>query len=927
MTMGTRLRRAAGIRDAEGTTLGLIAAVFASLEAGRGLGEVGVNSLVLARLPPDALPWLFIPLGLISMVVAVGFGAALGRVRRGSLFGWTLAAIAVLLTVEWMALAGVPGVVPIAWLTVMAAGAIAITIGWTVAASSLDARQAKRLFPLCTAAAIAGYFVGSLAAGPVARLAGTEVLLVAQAVLFVVAALVIRRLARHSTATGWATPDRASRRVTDDVRVGFDEVRRSPLMRLIAVAYVLFAVLMFSVSYPFHLAARSEFPVEADLTATLGIVAAGVTATSFVVSLVVANRFYARFGIAAAALLLPLVYLAGFALWIVRFTFVTAAAVSIAQQVTQRGLSNAAWSAFYNVVPAPRRAQALAFNDGVPGQLGIMLSGVLLLTAGRVLAPDQVFWLGLATAALCAGVVIVIRRRYGAALIATLRSGEGERVLEGGPGIEDLLAAPDVRSTLIRALDDREPAARAMAAALLARSHAPDARAALASTLDDPDPTVRSAAVVAILRDADGDDEREGARDRAETVLAGLLDGATEARIAGLRALLALHRPLGPARREAARADPEAGVRAAAIELLAGTDDERETATLVVSLGDPSPRVRHAAAAALARRPTPAAGVVELLAHGSADEQEAAIAALAGHGPAVHGTVLQWADAQVGRALWLSEAAEAIRHDGHAGPVADTDFLASVLERRIERHQDLALGAMRVLGAPEATGVIRRCLRSTDPDLRAQAIEALDSLGDRRLGSAIARLVDPPPLEGRHDRHDLLRRLSDDEDVWIAGLAQRIRVDGGTVTETTRSLGDIDRMLRLRRVPLFERLAPEDLQRIATVATERSFGGGEALVRQGESGDELFVILEGTVRVSRHDPGGEERHLRTYGEGDHIGELAVLRERPRAATVTATEPGVRALVIKGAGLTAILRERPDAAMAMLATLAERISIQ
>ena len=53
----------------------------------------------------------------------------------------------------------------------------------------------------------------------------------------------------------------------------------------------------------------------------------------------------------------------------------------------------------------------------------------------------------------------------------------------------------------------------------------------------------------------------------------------------------------------------------------------------------------------------------------------------------------------------------------------------------------------------------------------------------------------------------------------------------------------------------------------------------------------------------------------------------MLREAPRAATVIAEGDGVRALVIGGAGLKAILRERPDAAMAMLATLAERISRQ
>ena len=143
---------------------------------------------------------------------------------------------------------------------------------------------------------------------------------------------------------------------------------------------------------------------------------------------------------------------------------------------------------------------------------------------------------------------------------------------------------------------------------------------------------------------------------------------------------------------------------------------------------------------------------------------------------------------------------------------------------------------------------------------------------------------------------------------------------------TRQTLGDMERMLFLRGVPLFGELSPEDLQRIAMTAVERYYPAGEAIVREGELGDELVVIVEGSVRVVRGD-GADQRLLRTYGRGDHIGELAALRERPRVATVLADEPGVRGLVITGEGLRAILRERPEAAMAMLATLAERLSTQ
>ncbi len=141
------------------------------------------------------------------------------------------------------------------------------------------------------------------------------------------------------------------------------------------------------------------------------------------------------------------------------------------------------------------------------------------------------------------------------------------------------------------------------------------------------------------------------------------------------------------------------------------------------------------------------------------------------------------------------------------------------------------------------------------------------------------------------------------------------------------SLAELQTMIALRRVPLFHGLDPEDLYRLARVAEDCWYPHGTALMEEGALGDELVVIIEGSVRVMQATDDGGERLVRRYGRGEHIGELAVLRERPRAATVIAEEAGVRGLVIGGAGLKALMRERPEAAMAMLATLAERIATQ
>src|SRR6266536_1738162 len=502
-----QLVRLLAIRPGEGRLIVLVAALFATVEAGRGFGEIGADTLFLRRIGADFLPHVYIALGMISLVVAIAFGAAIGRFRRGPFLVSLLACLAAILVILRLAMAtGAPVVFPIAWLTIYVEGAVLGTLVWTIAGSVFDARQAKRLFPLCTSAAIAGGFLGTLGAGPLARLAGVENLVLVDAGLLVATAALTARVSRtFSRAPGGAArTHRPGSSFVAELRAGFDYVRDSPLMRLVAIAYVLFAVLLFSVAFPFLRAAAAAFPSDADLATALGLLSAAVTGVSFLVSVGVANRLYARFGITLAALALPVVYLAGFALWLVQFTLATAIAFRFAQQVVQRGLSNAAWSALYNVVPAERRAQVLAFNDGVPGQLGTALSGILLLAAGSLLAPSQVFWLGAAAALACTFVALRIRRRYAESLVRTLRGGLAEQVLEGGPGLVALARDPRVVEELRAATADQAPAVRRLAAEFLGRLGARQATPEVAGLLDDPEPEVRRAALGAVAM-LDGD--------------------------------------------------------------------------------------------------------------------------------------------------------------------------------------------------------------------------------------------------------------------------------------------------------------------------------------------------------------------------------------------------------------------------------------
>jgi hypothetical protein len=927
-----RLARGIGVRPGEGRIVGGVGLFFAIVEAARGFGEVGAEAQLLARFGPAALPttlpYLFIALGTVSLGLALGYAVALARIPRVPLFTGIFAGLAGLLVVERLILAsGAALIVPVLWLTVFASSGISLTIAWTVAGATFDARQAKRTFPLLTGAAIGGSFSGTLASGPVARVAGVESLVIVQAVLLAAAAILLWRLPRpRARATTAATAAAGS--MLGNLRVGFDTVMRSPLMRLVALAYVLLSVLMFSVSYPFLIAASGAFPDKVELATALGLLSTAVTASSFVASLVLANRLYARFGVAAGALALPLVYLVGFGLWIVRFNFATAAAVRFTQQVTQRGVSNAAWSAFYNVIPADRRAQVLAFQDGVPGQVGTILSGVLLLATAGLVSMEPLFGLGIVTAIVTMLVVLGIRRRYADSLLAALRTGLAEQVLEGVPG-GMALQRPEVRAALMRALDAPDGATRRLGVSLLGRVDdlTEEERARLDLLVDDPDPSVRAEVAVALARDP-GDP-------RPAAIVAALLaaDGDGE-HIAGLEAAARVPSAATPAIISALAGAASPAVRAAAITAGAAQRDGDVTSTpgLIAALDDDARIVRNAAARALEARPGARADIVRVLNEGTDRAQEAALAAIPRHAPAVRGDLLAWARGQVERAEELHRARAAVAV--WPQPTDDSDFLETVLGQRIRRAEDRAIASLVALGAPTAGGLMRRSLRSIDPEARAQAIEALDSLGDRTLGHALTACLEAAAEEARGDPVAALNGLAQDDDRWIRILSRRILVAASNVDDAEGTMPgpelattDFDTMLVLRRIPLFAGLDPEDLERIAMVATEHEWAAGDAIIREGDLGDSMVILTEGTVRVVHVGPDGEERFIRTYAAGDHIGELAVLRDRPRAATVIAEAGGVRGLMLGGEGLRAILRERPEAAMAMLATLAERITRQ
>jgi signal-transduction protein with cAMP-binding, CBS, and nucleotidyltransferase domain len=122
----------------------------------------------------------------------------------------------------------------------------------------------------------------------------------------------------------------------------------------------------------------------------------------------------------------------------------------------------------------------------------------------------------------------------------------------------------------------------------------------------------------------------------------------------------------------------------------------------------------------------------------------------------------------------------------------------------------------------------------------------------------------------------------------------------------------------LAGAPMLSTLPPEILDAIMAAGEERSYEPEQSVVREGEPGDELFVILDGEARIER---GGNV--LATFGPGEFFGEIAVLDGRPRSADVVAAS-ALRCLTVSREVLREVLERAPEAAWAMLQILAGRL---
>jgi CRP-like cAMP-binding protein len=126
------------------------------------------------------------------------------------------------------------------------------------------------------------------------------------------------------------------------------------------------------------------------------------------------------------------------------------------------------------------------------------------------------------------------------------------------------------------------------------------------------------------------------------------------------------------------------------------------------------------------------------------------------------------------------------------------------------------------------------------------------------------------------------------------------------------------RVAALKRVPLFEDLSRRELVELARVCEDIELPADKVLCKEGEVGQEFFVIVEGQAEVTTNG-----KHVATRKGGDFVGEISLLEKTHRTATVTAKTP-VRLFVLTRMDFRRLVSENPNVQRKVLQALARRL---
>ena len=696
-----------------------------------------------------------------------------------------------------------------------------------------------------------------------------------------------------------------------------------------------------------------------------------------VISLFVAPWVLEKLGVKNAILALPIFTLIGFAAVAASPVLAASLFLFVVRNGLQTGLDDPAESVLGSAVPAQvgPKLKFLLDNLVLPG--AAVLSGVILLVVQRTIAAsvEVLALIGVMVAVLFILAAFRVRSLYVSAIYARLRThamtlSDFQRAV-GRPSPSEI----DELQTFVRQGDDK---VRQFAAAALGRL-APDTFAGmlpeliaaedprvrrlgfqmappevvaldqLEGAVDDPDGwVVASAAVAGAGRKPPWTRVKEildrlwastKDEDRAAAVWAASFQGDYN------KVVAAMQDPLPRIRREGIRsfAKLKADVPGAAVPLIACLTDSDQgvrrealqqavrwspppelsgayAEALISALTHSDRSIRMLAAEALAAQaPAALERTLPLLAH-RGDTSAATVEALVRSGrPDMFKRVREHLEQLLGEGLHMARLSPRVAGGGDNGAEDDRYvFLRITVDDYAQHATESGLAAMRALHGKRGFATVERGIRSAGPAARVEGLETLLNFGPAWLAGPLSQLLDPEAVDSGSARPLSLHEidaLANHGDRWVAEAAAAVSTG---LDERMKEL------IALKRVPLFSTLTLEQLASIDRLMVTRTYLKGEPIFTRGDVGSELFVVLDGEIRVHL-DHEGREVTLARIGPSMVLGEMAVFDEQPRSASAQASaDTTVR--VLRRDKLRAVVHEHPEVLLDFIKNLSQRIRV-
>ncbi len=377
-----------------------------------------------------------------------------------------------------------------------------------------------------------------------------------------------------------------------------------------------------------------------------------------------------------------------------------------------------------------------------------------------------------------------------------------------------------------------------------------------------------------------------------------------------------------------ALADVDHRVRRAAVLLLANYDGDDAIEALATAMADPSNEVQFAAETVLRSLGDEAGEAVVGYLEGQAERTVCCALRVVSRCCLEDSTEILHRELRSRiRELWYWVIASE-RLKSRQG-LANRFLLAAYLDG-VARNQRIAFRILAILESPDIVRNVERALRFGSIRSRGGALEVLSHMGDRKSVDLFVTYLESSPLEDRIEAARKVISVPDEPQVliaesrlsnerWIRMGAQACDLPPGELPEEEV----MERLLALKEISLFNDLSLDQLEAVHQITSEVEYLPGEVIVREGDRGDQLYLLLEGRVRVFKNYGSSNQDELRILTAGSYFGEMAILGGGRRLATIVTLERS-HLLSLDGNSLRELLMQMPDISFEIFRVLVDRV---